>query len=118
MERFTRDELRQLGPKRKTELVEFPAYGGSVLVRELSAADSMAILKMEDEADRGAEMVRRSLYDPEKGTTMFGPDEWPDVMAEWPQLLLVRIAEAAARLSALDVSTAETLRGNSSETPS
>jgi hypothetical protein len=111
-----RDQLRQLGNARRTEVVEFPDLGLSVPVRELAAADILALNKLDD-ADKTGEVVRRSLYDPATGTNVFSPEEWPDVYEQWPAGVVFKIAKVVSTLSGLTEEAVTDIQGNLPGTP-
>ena len=111
-----KDQLRQLGNARRTEQVGFPDLGLVIPVRELSAADILALNKLDD-ADKTSEVVRRSLYDPGTGTGIFTPEEWPDVYGGWPTSVVLRLAEVVTQLSGLTPEKMQAVQGNLPVTP-
>jgi len=109
-----------------TEEVEVPQWGGSVLVRGLTARGRGQFMAMLVDQRKGGNRTRledlqvrlcaMSIVD-EQGRRMFSDSE-PSLLARKSARALQPIFEVAQRLSGLSDEQVEELSGNSEETPS
>ncbi len=103
----------------KTEEVPVPEWGGSVMVREMSALEReefRAVSVAEDGSvnphNFAARLAAATICDG-RGNRLFGLEE-AEALGRKSARALTRVADVAMRLSAIERRTAENLAGNSS----
>jgi len=109
---------------RKIVELEIPEWGGSIRIREMSAADriALAILVGGEEVPKNAvlglmtEIAARSIVD-EKGDAMYTKEEADELFSAKSYAPLERIVGEARKLSVLSSEAVEEERKNSPGTP-
>ncbi len=104
----------------ESELVDLPVWGVKLEVRSMTGTERAAMLERFID-DRGEMNVRdlypslviASVFDPETGDKVFGPDDH-DALNEKNAAALERLAQAAMRLSGISQEAQEDLGKDSS----
>ena len=115
---LTKDEILKRRPS-KMESIESPAWGGSVYVREMNAAERDSLESQQLTAKQAgqpmhnfrANLVARTACD-DTGARMFTDDE-ADALAELPADDLRPIADKAMDLNGMSEKEAKDVAGNS-----
>lgn len=95
---------------RKTEEMDIPEWGGSIVIKEFSARErdaiDIAVINRREGGDlSGLRLlwVAKSIIDPETGASMFSPEELAEKNAE----VINRIFDRSQKLNVMSVAEAE-----------
>lgn len=124
---LTRDELLKKKAAKRIEEVQVPEWGGSVFVRELSAAERDAFETSMVQLDRKGKVQGHNLANvrarlavfalcDEHGERMFGDGD-AEALGELSASALQRVFEVAQRLSGISNEDVEELEKNSVSGP-